>query len=97
MFRNVIFKIHSANSIRDSVGILLSFHKSRAFLIAINPWSCGILGYRLTTSTVHIITSSGKGGRLANLDKKSFVSLMFDLTFWESGLKAHCKVWDNFW
>ena len=27
----------SANSIRDSVEILLSFHKSRAFLIAINP------------------------------------------------------------
>ena len=27
----------SVNLIRDSVEILLSFHKSRAFLIAINP------------------------------------------------------------
>ena len=83
----LFFKTHSANSIRDSVEILLSFRKSRAFLIAINPSSCGILGYRPTTSTVHSITSSGKGGRLANLDKKSFVSLMYDLMFWASGLR----------
>ena len=83
----LFFKTHSANSIRDSVKILLSFHKSRAFLIAINPSSCSILAYRPTTSIVHSITSSRKRGRLANLDKKSFVSLMYDLTFWASGLR----------
>ena len=55
------FKTHSPSSIRDSVEILLSFRKSRAFLVAINPSSCGILGYRPTTPIVHSITSSGKG------------------------------------
>ena len=72
----LFFKTHSANSIRDSAEILLSFRKSRVFLIAINPSSCGILGYRPTTSIEHSIASSGKGGRLTNLDKKSFVSLI---------------------
>ena len=37
----------------DAAELLLSFYKSRAFLIAINPSSCGILGYRPTTSIVH--------------------------------------------
>ena len=80
----LFFKMNSANSIRDSVEIILSFRKSRA---AINPSLCGILGYRPTASMVHSITSSGKGGRLANLQKKSFVSLMYNLTFWASGLR----------
>ena len=83
----LFFKTHSVNSIRDSVGILLSFCKSRAFLIAISPSSCVILGYRPTTSIGNSITSSGKGGRLANLHKKSFVSSMYDLTFWANGLR----------
>ena len=83
----LFFKTHSAHSVRDSVEILLSFRKSRAFLIAINPSSCGILGYRPTKSIVHSTTSSDKGGRLAYLDKNSFVSLMYGLTFWASGLR----------
>ena len=66
----LFFKTHSANSIRASVEILLSFRKSRAFLIAINPSSWGILGYRPTKSIVHSVTSSDNGGRLANLNKK---------------------------
>ena len=41
-----------------------------------NPSSCGILGYRPTTSIVHSITSSDMGERLANLDNKSIVSLL---------------------
>ena len=70
----LFFKTHSANSITDSVGVLLSFRKYRAFLIAINFSSCDILGYIPTTSIVYSI----KGGRLAHLDKKSFVSLMYN-------------------
>ena len=83
----LFFKTHLANSMRDSVEFLLSFRQPRAFLIAINPSSCVILGYRPITSIVHSITSVGKGGRLANLDKKLFVSLMYDLTFWAGGLR----------
>ena len=71
----------------DSVEILLSFRKSRALLIAINPSSCGILGYRSITYIVQSVTSSDKGGRSANLDKKSSISLMHDLTFWTKGLR----------
>ena len=41
-----------------------------------NPSSCGILGYRPTTSIVHSITSSDMRERLANLDNKSIVSLL---------------------
>ena len=83
----LFLKTHSANSIRDSAAILLSLRKSRPFLIAINPLPSGILGYRRTTSIAHSLTSSGKGGRLVNLHKKSFVSLMYDLTIWEIGLR----------
>ena len=83
----LFFKMHSANSVGNPVEILLSFCKSKSFLIAINPSSCSILGYRPTTSIVPSITSSGKGGRLANLCKKSFVSLMCDLTLSASGLR----------
>ena len=64
------FKTHSANSIRDSIEILLSFPKSRAFFIAINSSPCTILGYRPTTSIIHNIRWSGKGERLGNLDNK---------------------------
>ena len=81
----LFFKMYSTNSITASIEILLSFRKSTAFLIAINPSSWGILGYRPTTSIVHSVTSSGEGGRLANLDKKSFVYLMYDL-------KAHRQI-----
>ena len=83
----LFYKKHSVNSIRDSVQILLSFRKSKAFLIAINPSSCGILGYTPTTSIVHSIKSSGKGGMLANFHKKSLVSPMYNLTFCASGLR----------
>ena len=75
-FKILFFKTHSADSIRDSVEILFLFCKSRAFLVAINTSSCVISEYRPTTSLVHSITSSGKGERLANLDEKSFESLM---------------------
>ena len=75
----LFFKMYSTNSIRASIEILLNFRKSTAFHITINPSSWGILGYRPTTSIVHSVTSSGKGGRLSNLDKKSFVYLMYDL------------------
>ena len=53
----LFLKTHSANSIRNSVKILLSFRKSRAILIAINTSLCGILGYRPTTFILHSITS----------------------------------------
>ena len=72
MFENVILLTHPANSIRDSVEILFSFRKSRAFLIPVNPSSNGILGYCPITSIAHSLTLSGKGGRLANLDEESF-------------------------
>ena len=77
----LLFNTHSAHSIRDSVELFLSFRKSRAFLIAINPSSYGILRHRPTTSIVHSMISSGKGGKLTSLHKKSFVSLTYDLTF----------------
>ena len=90
----LFFETHSANSKKKKkkkkknlVEIILSFRKSRAFLIAIYPSSCGILGYRPTAYLVYSITSSGRGGRLANLHTKLFVSLMYNLKFWESGLR----------
>ena len=79
--------MHSSNSIRESVEILLSFRKSSDFLIDINLSPCAILGYRPATSIVYSITSSGKGERLATLDKKSLVFSMYDLTFSASGSK----------
>ena len=56
------FSTHSAKSIRESLDIVLSSLDSNNFLNAIKPSSCGIFGYKPTTSMVHRIMSSGKGG-----------------------------------
>ena len=83
----LFFKTHSASSNNDSVEIVLSSLVSRAFLTAFKPSSCGILGYRPTTSIVQKIKSSGKGGRFAIFLKKSLVSFTYDLTFCANGFK----------
>ena len=70
------FNTHSAKSIRESVDIILSSLDSKDFLNAINSSSCGVFGYKPTTSIVHRIMSSGKGGRLAIFLRKSLVSLI---------------------
>ena len=57
-----LFNKHSAKSIKESVNIVLSSLDSKHFLNAIKPSSCGIFGYKPTTSMVHRIMSSGKGG-----------------------------------
>ena len=56
----LFFKMHSPNSIRESVNGVLSSHASNAFCIDINPSSCRTLGCRPTTSIVNKIISSGK-------------------------------------
>ena len=66
---------HSAKSIRESVDNVLSSLDSKDFLNPIKPSSSGIFGYKPTTSMVHRIMSSGKGGRLAIFLRKSLVSL----------------------
>ena len=70
------FNTHSAKSIRESVDIILSSLDSKDFLNAINSSSCGVFGYKPTTSIVHRIMSSDKGGRLAIFLRKSLVSLI---------------------
>ena len=72
----LFFHAHSAKSIKESVDIVLSSMDSKDFLNAIKPSSCGIFGYKPTTSMVHGIMSSGKGGRLAIFLRKSLVSLI---------------------
>ena len=54
----LFFKTHSASSNNDSVEIVLSSLESRAFLTAFKPSSCGILGYRPTTSIVAIMNTT---------------------------------------
>ena len=58
----LFFNTHSAKSIRESLDIFLSSLDSKDFLNTIKPSSCGIFGYKPTTSMVHRIMSSGKGG-----------------------------------
>ena len=58
----LFFNTHSLKSIRESVDIVLSFLDSKDFLNAIKLSLCEIFGYKPTTSMVHRIMSSGKGG-----------------------------------
>ena len=55
----LFFNTHSAKSIRESIDIVLSSLDSKDFFNTIKPSSCGIFGYKPTTSTVHRIMSSG--------------------------------------
>ena len=83
----LLFNMHSAKSIRESVDIILSSLDSKDFLNAINLTSCGILGYKPTTSIMHRIMSSGKGRTLAIFLRKSLVFLIYDLTFCVNGIR----------
>ena len=70
---------HSAKSIKESVDIVLSSMDSKDFLNAIKLSSCGIFGYKPTTSMVHGIMSSGKGGETSYFPKK--IISIFNIRF----------------
>ena len=72
----LFFNTHSAKSIREPVDIALFSADSIDFLNAIKPSSCGIFGYKPTTSIAHRIMSSGKGGRLVIFLRESLVTLI---------------------
>ena len=76
MFKNIVLYTHSAKSIREFLDIVLYSLDSKNFLNAIKPSSCGIFGYKTTTSMAHRIMSSGGGGRLAIFLGESLVSLI---------------------
>ena len=70
---------HSAKSIKESVDIVLSSMDSKDFLNAIKLSSCRIFGYKPTTSMVHGIMSSGKGGETSYFPKK--IISIFNIRF----------------
>ena len=85
------FKTNSANSTSVSVdtsslSFLLSF-----FLRADNPSSCGILGYKSTTSTVDRRLLLGKFLRERSFFMKSLVSLIYNLIVLAIGCKWKSK------
>ena len=66
----LFYNTHLAKSRSESVDIVLSSLDSKDIFNALKPSSCGIFGYKPTTSIVHRIMSSGKGGRLATFLRK---------------------------
>ena len=59
-WKKLFFKTISANSTKVSVVTSLFSLLFKCFLIEARPSSCGILGYRPTTSVVHRIAFPGK-------------------------------------
>ena len=51
------------------------------------PSSCGISGYRLTTSTTHKIVLAGNFGKERSLFKEAFVYLIYDFTACAQGCR----------
>ena len=80
----------SARSQSVSLEIYVSIRLSNGFLSAQRPSSCGIFGYRPATSTVHKILLSGNSGKERSLFKKSFVSLIYDLTACAVNIRFNC-------
>ena len=83
----LFLSITSARSQNVSLELYYSIRLSNRFLSAGRPSSCEIFGYRPTTSTVHKIILSGNFGKERSLFKKSFVSLIYDLTTCAKGCR----------
>ena len=80
----LFFNTNSAKSIMESVSIVLSSLDSKDFLNAIKHSSCGIFGYKPTTSIVHRIMPSGKRvGETSYFPKKiiSAFNIRFNFLF----------------
>ena len=70
---------------------------SSAFRMASSPSLCGIFAYNPTTSTEQRIKSSGKSRNSLSFLKKSFVSFINDLFFWDNDFKWYSKKAEMFY
>ena len=87
----LFFKTHSANSASVQEDISFSSLSSSLLLRADNPSSCGILRYKPTTFIVPNKIMSGEFAREQRFFRKSFESLIYDLTFLAIGCKWKSK------
>ena len=87
----LFLKTNSTNSTRVSVNTSFLSLPLSLFLRADNPSSCGILGYKPTTTIVHNKLLPGKFVTEQSFFRKSLVSFTYDLNFLAISLRACTK------
>ena len=95
-FKEIVFKYNFCYITEWSLEIYFSIRLSNDFLGVDRPSPCEIFGYRPTTFTVHKIILSGNFGKERSLFKKSFVSLIYDLTACAKVCRWKSKIADIF-